>query len=92
MGSEPQALYRRIGNALLVSDRDGSLMRHLRPVLVGLLDRDLKRFPPQDAQHFVEALSAHAPAELRELLQDAQRPPDSGLRTPSNGLSASLEM
>ncbi|GAA5704528.1 hypothetical protein Save01_05374 [Streptomyces avermitilis] len=67
--AETQALYRRIGNALLVSDRDGSLMRHLRPVLVSLLDRDLKRFPPQDAQHFVEALSAHAPAELRELLQ-----------------------
>ncbi|WP_327187230.1 NACHT domain-containing protein [Streptomyces sp. NBC_01334] len=66
---ETQALYRRIGNALLVSDRDGSLMRHLRPVLVNLLDRDLKRFPSQDAQHFVDALSAHAPAELRELLQ-----------------------
>ncbi|MFF7161838.1 NACHT domain-containing protein [Streptomyces sp. NPDC008086] len=66
---ETQVLYRRVGNALLVSDREGVLMRHLRPVLVGLLDRDLKRFPGQEARHFVEALSAHAPAELRELLQ-----------------------
>ncbi|SOE07103.1 hypothetical protein SAMN06272765_7985 [Streptomyces sp. Ag109_G2-15] len=66
---ETQVLYRRVGNALLVSDRDGPVMRHLRPVLVGLLDRDLKRFPPQDVQHLVDVLSVHAPAELRELLQ-----------------------
>lgn len=66
---ETQVLYRRVGNALLVSDRDGSIMRHLRPVLVGLLDRDLKRFPPQDVHHLADVLSVHAPAELRELLQ-----------------------
>ncbi|MFE5028241.1 hypothetical protein ACFRAO_34265 [Streptomyces sp. NPDC056656] len=66
---ETQVLYRRVGNALLVSDRDGSLMRHLRPVLVGLLDRDLKRFAPQDVRHLADALSMHAPPELRELLQ-----------------------
>ncbi|EST36701.1 hypothetical protein M878_00985 [Streptomyces roseochromogenus subsp. oscitans DS 12.976] len=66
---ETQVLYQRVGNALLVSDRDGSLMRHLRLVLVGLLDRDLKRFPPQDVQRLADALSVHAPAELRELLQ-----------------------
>ncbi|MFF0735962.1 NACHT domain-containing protein [Streptomyces chartreusis] len=66
---ETQMLYRRVGNAFLVSDRDSPLLRHLRPVLVSLLDRDLQRFPAQDAQHFAEALSAHAPAELNELLQ-----------------------
>ncbi|MFE2644507.1 hypothetical protein ACFXDO_18335 [Streptomyces nigra] len=38
-------------------------------MLVSLLDRDLQRFPTQDARHFAEALSAHVPDELNELLQ-----------------------
>ncbi|MFE5924014.1 NACHT domain-containing protein [Streptomyces sp. NPDC056468] len=66
---ETKVLYRRVGNALRVSGRDSSVMRHLRPILVSLLDRDLRRFPAHDARHFAEALSAHAPAELHELFQ-----------------------
>lgn len=59
---EMTELYRRVGMAYHWLPEDHA--QHLTSLLIPLLDRDVPRYSPEDAQNLIDALSYAVPAEV----------------------------